>query len=478
MSFQPIAKTAVQYVDLNGDPFSGAVLKGFEAGTVNPILVANDTLGTFTAADTVLNADGYPELNGTIIIPHFDEAYKLALFPDQASADTNTGAIWILDNNSLGLTFGQTTVFINSNTVLTQAVHGNSHINVSGSTTLTHPPIAGVADAFIYTVLNVGTDVVTLAADAAELFNTGNTTSNTVTLQPGTGAMVIAGTTTWSIINNNTAEINQKNTFTKTQTWSKGADIVSASALTLGTDGNYFDITAANTIDTIDTVGVGTVIKFHFDSTPTLTDSADLILNAGGGDIEAEVGDEIELIEFETGKWRATKYTRASGASVVSGFEGQLLHIQDQKSAGTSGGTATSGSFQTRDLNTVLTNEITGASLSSNQITLPAGTYYIQAHSPAAGVDSHQTRLRNITDGSDTLLGTSERAENNIGTANPGNIRTTSRSIIEGRFTIASTKTFEVQHRVQTTLATKGFGVENTFGVTQLYSDAKIWKVG
>lgn len=49
---------------------------------------------------------------------------------------------------------------------------------------------------------------------------------------------------------------------------------------------------------------------------------------------------------------------------------------------GTHGGTFTAGAWRTRDLNTVLTNTISGASLSNNQITLPAGKYYVEASAP------------------------------------------------------------------------------------------------
>jgi hypothetical protein len=62
-------------------------------------------------------------------------------------------------------------------------------------------------------------------------------------------------------------------------------------------------------------------------------------------------------------------------------FESQLLHVRDEKTLA-DGGTSTS-SYTKRDLNTVVTNEIAGASLSSNQITLPSGTYYINASAPA-----------------------------------------------------------------------------------------------
>jgi hypothetical protein len=46
---------------------------------------------------------------------------------------------------------------------------------------------------------------------------------------------------------------------------SKGADVASAGALTLGTDGNYFDITGTTTITSIATLGIGTQVTLHFD---------------------------------------------------------------------------------------------------------------------------------------------------------------------------------------------------------------------
>jgi hypothetical protein len=152
-------------------------------------------------------------------------------------------------------------------------------------------------------------------------------------------------------------------------------------------------------------------------------------------------------------------------------FLDNFLHVQDEKSNTTAGGTFTSGAFRTRDLNTVKTNGITGASLAANQITLPAGTYYIDAHAPAAVVDSHQVKLRNTTDAADTLIGTIERAR-----TTDSNV---TRSFVSGRFTIASSKVFELQHRAEVTNPDDGFGIPSSgFGVFELYSVVKIWKVG
>ena len=159
--------------------------------------------------------------------------------------------------------------------------------------------------------------------------------------------------------------------------------------------------------------------------------------------------------------------TKLSG--VQGKFESQLLHVRDEKAANTASGTFTSGAFQTRTLNTSVTNEISGASLSSNQITLPTGTYYIHATAPAYAVNLHKAILRNITDSADTIIGTSERADQSY------NVMT--RSFVTGRFTIAAQKTFEIQHRCSTTLATEGFGIKSSFSVVEIYTDVQIWKV-
>lgn len=98
MSWYPIAFLPPQIENASGAPYSGAVLKAYRAGTSTPIPMATDYTGASTAASMVLNASGYPTYNGTIVIPHLQENYKLALYPNQAAADANSGAIWNPDN--------------------------------------------------------------------------------------------------------------------------------------------------------------------------------------------------------------------------------------------------------------------------------------------------------------------------------------------------------------------------------------------
>jgi hypothetical protein len=159
--------------------------------------------------------------------------------------------------------------------------------------------------------------------------------------------------------------------------------------------------------------------------------------------------------------------TKLSG--VQGKFESALLHVRDEKASNNHAGTFTGGSFVKRDLNTTLTNEISGASISSSVITLPAGTYFIFASAPGFNVYNHKLKLRNTTDSSDTLIGTSEYAE--AGTYN------STKSFVIGRFTISAEKTFELQHRCNQTQSNSGLGHLTNFSVVEVYADVQIWKI-
>ena len=173
-----------------------------------------------------------------------------------------------------------------------------------------------------------------------------------------------------------------------------------------------------------------------------------------------------------TGTKDATTFLRGDNTFAEAGgggiFESQLLHVRDEKSSGTSGGASTSGD-NTRVLNTVLTNEISGASLSSNQITLPSGTFYIEAHGQAYQSDDHQLFLYNTSDSSVEVFGT-----NSYGA---GGVEAITHSFLHGRFTIASSKVFELRHYVDTSRATIGFGRTVVQGRNEVFAEVKIWKV-
>ena len=216
-------------------------------------------------------------------------------------------------------------------------------------------------------------------------------------------------------------------------------------------------LTAADITDSIITsakIVDGTIVNADINASSAITISK-----------IAATGTSLQVLRMNTGA-TALEFATVSGTT----FGSALLHVRDEKANGTNGGTFTNGAWRTRTLNTSLTNEISGASLSSNQITLPSGTYYIHASAPAYSIDRHKLKLRNTTDSSDTLIGTSEQGENAYAGFN--------RSFVIGRFTIAAQKTFELQHRCTTTISTNGFGLSSTWsGEIEVYTAVQIWKV-
>ncbi len=98
---------------------------------------------------------------------------------------------------------------------------------------------------------------------------------------------------------------------------SKGADVASAAALGLGTDGNSFDITGTTTITSIDTVAVGAVVVLQFDGILTLTHHATNLILPGGVDITTAAGDMGMFTEYAAGKWRCINYSRAAAIVVA-----------------------------------------------------------------------------------------------------------------------------------------------------------------
>lgn len=164
----------------------------------------------------------------------------------------------------------------------------------------------------------------------------------------------------------------------------------------------------------------------------------------------------------------AVTASKLDSATVAPLSTRQVLHVQDEKASGVDAGTFTSGSWVTRTLNTVKTNTITGASVASNQITLPAGSYFVNANSPAQQVAGHQAKLYNTTATTDILIGTSEfcnSVDNYVAT----------KSWITGAFTLSAQSVLELRHQCGVTKTTYGLGGQINWG-TNVYAQVVIWK--
>lgn len=144
------------------------------------------------------------------------------------------------------------------------------------------------------------------------------------------------------------------------------------------------------------------------------------------------------------------------------------IEFRDEKAGGTHGGDSSTGSWLKRDINTKHADTTGLATASASQITLPAGTYECEISCPGYALGRHQARLRNVTDGAITLMGR--------GGVTPGGSATQTESTITGRFTIAASKTFEIQHAFASAQA-NGLGTAANLGPTEIYTVARFWKV-
>lgn len=143
--------------------------------------------------------------------------------------------------------------------------------------------------------------------------------------------------------------------------------------------------------------------------------------------------------------------------------------ICDQKAVSTSGGSATSGSWQTRDLNTELHDPDGIVSISSNQFTLSAGSYLIVASAPACGVDAHTARLYDVTGASEIQVGTVQHTDS-------GRYLNTT-SFVYARVSPTASNAYRIDTRVTTSVGTYGLGNQNNwsaniFTVVQIYKEA------
>jgi hypothetical protein len=148
----------------------------------------------------------------------------------------------------------------------------------------------------------------------------------------------------------------------------------------------------------------------------------------------------------------------------------QYMKVSDQKTAATSGGTSTALSTVTRTLNTTDANTITGASLSANTVTLPAGKYVFRGRAPGANCAQHRAALYNASDSVVVALGS------NASSSSTGNNQ--SDSWVSGYLNIASAKQFTLRHTI-------GLGDSNGLGKSsdmngniEIYSELEFWKIG
>jgi hypothetical protein len=179
----------------------------------------------------------------------------------------------------------------------------------------------------------------------------------------------------------------------------------------------------------------------------------------------------FNTLQFPLNDGTSGQVLTTNGSGVLSftdqsGGTKRVFIALDQKASGTAGGTFTNGAWQTHALTTSSGNGGAFASLSSNQVTLQPGSYFITGWCIGYRVNVFQTRIQNITSGTTIGIGTVVSTTTNqaIGSA----------SIVSTYLSIVSVTVIQLQARCTNTRASDGFGIAGGFAVGEVYAALNI----
>ncbi len=170
----------------------------------------------------------------------------------------------------------------------------------------------------------------------------------------------------------------------------------------------------------------------------------------------------------------ALEYVRGNSGGTALEFAptpgSEVLHVRDEKASTTQGGASVQTTWTKRTLNTSKTNTISGASLATDQITLPAGTYDVQAWAPHHDAGGVKLRLRDTTGAATLVVGASEYNDPGDATAHTNHL--------VGRFTLSVTSALELQYyQTGVAVASNGLGIATGSGEVEVYAEVLIRKV-
>jgi hypothetical protein len=148
----------------------------------------------------------------------------------------------------------------------------------------------------------------------------------------------------------------------------------------------------------------------------------------------------------------------------------QIAVFNETQASNTLGGTSIATTWTKRTLNTSVYNTITGCSIASSVITLPAGTFYIEGSSPLFNTLRAKMKLRNTTAGTDAIIGISSYT----GNSNQSQID----AKISGTVVTTASTNFEFQYYVGSAYASEGLGVASAIASTsEVYATIYIEKI-
>ena len=209
--------------------------------------------------------------------------------------------------------------------------------------------------------------------------------------------------------------------------------------------------------------------SFWTSSLANVNGSATFIMEPGNFLYIAKNGTTTMDTEDERGMITLTVEKDFSNTNMAHIIKPAVAIIQDEKPSNTASGSATSGSWLTRDL-TVIKGESWFVTLDSSKFTLEPGTYEIFATAPFYMVEELQLRLYDVTNSVATDYGQIQYTRS----ANYDSVTTN----LNAFKTITSSTEYRLEYRVASTSASNGLGAgANSWGGVMVYAQVQIRKL-
>lgn len=298
-----------QFVDENGDPAAGWMLYTYEAGSSTQLATYTDSTGSTAQSNPIiLNALGFPT-NGEIWLVS-GKAYKFVLANANDVVQKTENGITGVSSQTTDLSqwkqSGVTPTYISAvSFTLPGDQTSEFHVGRRVQLVVSAGTVYGTIDSSAYTTLTT----VTMTMDSGQSLDAGLTTANLSILRADNSALPVSP---------NTGYVRKEgDSLSGAINESAGAAIASAATTNIwATDGNTVHVTGSTTITSFGAAPqAGAWRKIIFDGAPLLTQSANLNLNAGGGNIQIAAGD-MAFVYADTATQLEVLVLRNSGGAI------------------------------------------------------------------------------------------------------------------------------------------------------------------